>query len=48
MTLMAILPVSGGGKGRLTVLYNVDHAASSISALRARFSFSYGSSAPVK
>jgi hypothetical protein len=48
MTFTAILPVFGGSKGRLTVEYNADHAASSTSARSARFSFSYGSSAPVK
>lgn len=48
MTLTAILPVSGGAKGRLTVLYRVDQAPSSISARRGRSTFSYGSLAPVK
>jgi hypothetical protein len=38
----------GFSNGRLFVEYSADHAASSISARRARFSFSYGSSAPVK
>jgi hypothetical protein len=40
ITLTAIFPVSGGANGRLTVLYNVDQAPSSISARSARFSFS--------
>jgi hypothetical protein len=47
MTLTAILPDSGFSNGRLTVLYKLLQAASSISARSARLSLSYGSSAPV-
>jgi hypothetical protein len=48
MALMVILPVFGLSKGRLTVEQSDDQAASSMSARSARFSFSYGSPAPVK
>jgi hypothetical protein len=48
MTLTAILPLPGDANGRLTVLESVDQAPSSISALSARFSLSYGWSPPVK
>jgi hypothetical protein len=47
MTLMAILPVLGLSKGRLTVEYSEDQADSSMSARRARLSFSQRSAAPV-
>src|SRR5215217_1173463 len=43
---MAILPVSGTSKGRLTVEYRLDQASSSTSVFKAFFSFSYGLSAP--
>jgi hypothetical protein len=39
MAFTAILPVDGASNGILTVLYRVDQASSSISALRGRWSF---------
>ncbi len=38
MTLMQILPEAGFGNDLETVVWSVDHASSSISALRARLS----------
>ncbi len=42
MTLTAIRPESGRSKGRDRVSYSVAHAASSMSALSARFNRAYG------